>query len=148
MPTFEDVIDVRAAPEALFRLTQDYPARLSWDPFLKSAELVGAAEPAVGVRAYCVARGGLGMETEYVSYAPPRVTAVKMTRGPWVLDSFSGSWRFDPAEGGGGTRVAFRYHVRTRPAWLRFLLEPLVSAVFRAEMRKRLAALKHAAEAG
>ena len=74
-------------PERVFALTQDYARRLTWDPFLRSAELMdGASAPGVGVRAWCVARSGVGLETEYVSFAPPRIAAVRMTRGPWVLD--------------------------------------------------------------
>lgn len=76
--TFEDSILIRDTPDALFALTQDYARRLEWDPFLRSAEFVGgAAEAGLGVRAYCVAHNRLGMETEYVSFTPPKVAAVK-----------------------------------------------------------------------
>jgi ribosome-associated toxin RatA of RatAB toxin-antitoxin module len=143
--TFEDSIVVGASPEALFALTQDYGRRLEWDPFLKEARLVGgAAESGVGVRAYCVARSGLAMETEYVSFQPPRVTAVKMTRGPWIIESFAGSWRFVPE--GDATRVIFKYQVRARPRWLALLLTPLLTRVFAHDVRKRLAGLKTAVE--
>ena len=70
----------------LFRLTQDYDHRLDWDPFLKEARLVGGAQTAgIGVRAWCVAKSGLGMETEYVSFNPPKTVAVKMTKGPAII---------------------------------------------------------------
>lgn len=144
--TFEDAIVIRAPAEALFALTQDYGRRLEWDPFLKEARLVGGAtESGVGARAWCVAKTGLGMETEYVSFQPPRVTAVKMTRGPWIIDSFAGSWRFEPAEGG-ATRVQFRYQVRARPGWLAWLLTPVLTRVFARDVRKRLEGLKSAVE--
>ena len=59
---FEQSILISASPGDLFALTQDYDRRLIWDPFLKSAELLGGAKVAgVGVRAYCVAHSGLGM---------------------------------------------------------------------------------------
>jgi hypothetical protein len=46
---------------------------VTWDPLLKSAALVGGAAAAgLGARAFCVAHNGLGMETEYVSFNPPR----------------------------------------------------------------------------
>ena len=65
-------------------------------PFPPVGPLLGDAHHAgVGVRAVCVAKSGWAMETEYVSFSPPRTTAVKMTRGPWFLDSFAGSWHFD-----------------------------------------------------
>lgn len=146
--TFEESVEVTAPPADLFALTQDYARRLEWDPFLRSAELVGGAvAPGVGVRAYCVARTGLGMETEYVSYAPPRVTAVKMTRGPWVIQSFAGSWRFAEVAPG-RTRVTFRYSLKTRPRWLSWLLTPIAGRMFSRDTRKRMAALKAAVESG
>src|SRR5690349_5911791 len=113
--TFEKSVAIDASPGALFDLSQDYDRRLEWDPFLRSARLVGDARAAgVGVRALCVARSGWAMETEYVSFNPPRATAVKMTRGPWFLDSFAGSWRFEE-EAPGRTRVSFRYSLTARP---------------------------------
>jgi hypothetical protein len=139
--TFEQSILVRAGAAELFALTQDYAHRLAWDPFLKSAELLhGATAAAVGVRAWCVARSGFGMETEYVSYRPPIVTAVRMTRGPWFLRAFAGSWRFE--EAAGQTRAVFKYHIQARPR----CLGQLLAWHFARDTRKRLAALKTAAE--
>lgn len=144
--TFEQSIVIAAAPAELFALSQDYGRRLEWDPFLKSVELLGGArESGVGVRAWCVARSGLGMETEYVSFNPPRACAVKMTRGPRLIDRFAGSWRFEEVAPG-RTRVGFRYHLRTRPRWLAWLLTPVMGWVFARDTRKRLAALKAAVE--
>jgi ribosome-associated toxin RatA of RatAB toxin-antitoxin module len=141
---FEQSVVINAPREYLFSLTQDYARRLEWDPFLKSAALVGGAtHAAVGVRALCVAHNGMGMETEYVSFNPPRVTAVKMTRGPWVIAHFAGSWRFEEITPG-ETRVIFEYNLRARPA----LLTPLVGWVFGRDTRKRLAALKKSVETG
>ncbi len=143
---FERSIVIRSTPERLFRLTQDYGRRLAWDPFLKRADLLaGATEAAVGVRANCVARSGLAMETEYVSFTPPRVAAVKMTRGPWFLAGFAGSWRFKE-EGAEATRVFFRYNVKGRPGWLAPLLTPVLGLVFARDTARRLAALKDAVE--
>jgi hypothetical protein len=85
------------------------------------------------------------MKTEYVSFNPPGVTAVKMTKGPWFIESFAGSWRFRE-EAEGSTRVFFRYHIRARPQWLAAILSPLLALVFAWDTRKRLAALKSAVE--
>jgi ribosome-associated toxin RatA of RatAB toxin-antitoxin module len=144
--TFEHAVLIRAPAAALFALTQDYARRLEWDPFLRSAELLGGAtEAGVGVRANCVARSGLAMETEYVSFNLPTTTAVKMTRGPWFLESFAGAWHFEEAAPG-ETRVRFRYHVSARPHWLAPLLTPVLAWVFARDTRQRLAALKQAVE--
>lgn len=141
---FEHSAVVDAPPEVVFELTQDYSKRLAWDPFLREARLLGgAATPAVGVRAWCVARAGFGMETEYVSYSPPRVVAVKMTRGPWLLSAFAGTWEFEPADSG-STRVTFRYNLRVRPGWAAWALEPLARRWFSRETRLRVVALREA----
>lgn len=143
---FEHTARVPAPPEAVFALTQDYARRLSWDPFLKSAALVGGATaPAVGVRAWCVAAWGVGMETEYVAFAAPRIAAVRMTRGPWLLETFGGAWEF--TRDGEETRVSFRYQLRTRPRWLAWAIEPAVRAWFSRETRRRVEALRAAIQA-
>lgn len=139
---FEHVAVVRGDPARVFDLTQDYAQRLAWDPFLRSAELVGgAAAPGIGVRAWCVAHGGVGMETEYVTFSPPRLAAVRMTRGPWLLESFGGAWEFTPA-GDRATKVSFRYQFRTRPRVLAWLIEPLTRSWFSWETRRRVLALE------
>ena len=82
-----------------------------------------------------------------MSFNPPRAVAVKMTSGPWFLDSFAGSWRFDEVKPG-QTRVGFCYSVTARPRWLSWLLNPILGRVFARGTRRRLAALKAAAEHG
>lgn len=141
---FEHAAVVDDSPDHVFWLTQDYSRRLAWDPFLRRAELIGGAQsPAVGVRAWCVSRLGIGMETEYVSFSPPRVAAVKMTRGPRLLRTFGGSWAFEPV-GGTQTRVTFRYFLDVRPSWLAALLEPPARWWFSWETKRRVAALAQA----
>lgn len=141
---FEHVAVVDAPIDQVFWLTQDYGRRLTWDPFLRRAELVGGATaPGVGVRAWCVSRIGLGMETEYVSFTPPRLAAVKMTRGPRLLERFGGTWEFVSEEG--RTRVTFRYFLSVRPRWMEGLLEPLARRWFAWETRRRVRALVRAA---
>lgn len=144
--TFGESIEIEADPASLFRLSQDYGRRLEWDPFLRSASLVGEArEAGLGVRALCVSRGGWAMVTEYVSFNPPRATAVTMTRGPRFLRSFAGSWRFEEVAPG-RTRVGFRYSLRARPWWLSWLLTRILARAFARDTRDRLRALKEAVE--
>jgi ribosome-associated toxin RatA of RatAB toxin-antitoxin module len=141
---FEHSAVVDAAPEVVFALTQDYSARLKWDPFLRQAVLLnGATEPGVGVRAWCVARSGIGMETEYVSFTPPRIVAVKMTRGPKILETFGGAWEFTLTDDS-RTKVTFRYQLRARPRWLAWLIEPVARWWFSREARLRVVALARA----
>ena len=95
------------------------------------------------MRSWCVSWFGIGMESEYVSYHPPRTAAVKMTRGPWMLRQFAASWNFR-ADGSDRTEVRFLYSFRLRP--LLRPLTPVVAAFFRYEMKRRLVCLKRACE--
>jgi polyketide cyclase/dehydrase/lipid transport protein len=145
MRTFEAAIDIRARPDVVFDLIHDYARRLEWDSFLQEARLLGGAESAaVGVTARCAARrgfGGLTMDTVYVSFERPRVAAVRMTKGPALLETFAASLRQDEIEPG-VTRVTYRFNVSTRPGWLRPILDPIAATLFLREVRMRLAALK------
>jgi len=141
---FVERIVINAAQRVIFELTQDYDRRLLWDPFLKEARLVdGAFAAGLGVKAWCVATNGIGMETVYVSYQPPQVTAVSMTSGPFFYDTFAGSWRFKavtPQQ----TDVVFTYRfVLKRP--FRFAT-PFMTYILRRSAIKRLSALKQYVE--
>lgn len=98
------------------------------------------------MRAWCVAKGGIGMETEYVTFTPPHLAAVRMTRGPWLVASFGGAWEF--LADGTATRVLFRYQFRMRPRWLAWAVEPIARAWFSRETRLRVAALDRAIASG
>jgi len=145
MRSLEAAIEIHASPEAVFDLIHDYPRRLEWDPFLKEARLLEGAESAgLGVKARCTARNGFAgfaMETVYVYFDRPRVAAVKMTKGPAVLETFAASLRQEDI-GPGVTRVTYRFNFSTRPPWLRVIADPIAAALFRREVRQRLEALK------
>lgn len=92
---FTETIVIDDKAERVFDFTQDYSNRLKWDTFLKKAYLIdGTTTAHKGVKACCVAKNGIGMVTEYVTYNRPRVTAIKMTKGPYMFKSFLGSWTF------------------------------------------------------
>lgn len=111
---FSKSIIINSIPEIVFDYTQDYNKRLSWDTFLIRAELMdGATIAGKGVKAYCVAKNGIGMVTEYVSFNRPRVTAIKMTSGPYMFKSFLGSWTFKQTENN-ATEVIFLYSFQLR----------------------------------
>jgi hypothetical protein len=151
MRSLEASIDVRAGAEAVFDLIHDYGRRLEWDPFLKDARLLeGANAAGLGVKARCTARngfGGLAMETVYVSFDRPRVAAVRMTKGPRVLESFAASLRQEEREPG-FTRVVYRFNFATRPRWLRAVADPVAAFLFLKEVEQRLVALKRHLERG
>jgi ribosome-associated toxin RatA of RatAB toxin-antitoxin module len=106
---FIETILIDEKTENVFDYTQDYNKRLKWDTFLKKADLIeGATTADKGVKAYCVAKNGLGMVTEYVTYNRPKVTAIKMTEGPFMFKSFLGSWTFKEISND-KTEVVFLY---------------------------------------
>jgi ribosome-associated toxin RatA of RatAB toxin-antitoxin module len=106
---FKETILIDEKTENVFDYTQDYNKRLKWDTFLKKADLIeGATTADKGVKAYCVAKNGLGMVTEYVTYNRPKVTAIKMTEGPFMFKSFLGSWTFKEISND-KTEVVFLY---------------------------------------
>lgn len=111
---FTETIVIDEAAEKVFDYTQDYSRRLSWDTFLKKADLIdGAINADKGVRAYCVSKNGLSMVTEYVTFNRPKVTAIKMTKGPLIFKSFLGSWTFREMRPG-KTEVSFLYSFSLR----------------------------------
>jgi ribosome-associated toxin RatA of RatAB toxin-antitoxin module len=92
---FTEKKEIKCSSEFAFDYTQDYKQRLTWDTFLKKADLIeGATTAGKGVKAHCVAKNGLGMITEYISFNRPKATAIKMTKGPFMFKSFLGSWTF------------------------------------------------------
>lgn len=140
-PVSHQIIEKAQAPvsvETAFAVSQDYVHRLDWDPFLRIARLIDATEAGKGVRSYCESKSRIGMETEYVSFDPPKTAAVKMTDGPFYFRNFAASWRFLP-KGPESCEIIFTYSFELQP-----ILKPatgLIKAVLRREMRKRLHAL-------
>jgi ribosome-associated toxin RatA of RatAB toxin-antitoxin module len=111
---FQETIIINKESEKVFDYTQDYQKRLKWDTFLKKAELInGATSADKGIKAYCVAKNGLGMVTEYVTYNRPKVTAIKMTDGPFIFKAFLGSWTFKEISAN-KTEVIFLYSFTLR----------------------------------
>lgn len=149
MARFEASIDIRADPQIIFDLTHDYARRLEWDTLLSEARLLdGATRAELGVKALCVGKSrlfGIAVESEYITFDRPWRTAVRMTRGPRVFETFAASIRHELLEPG-ITRVRYTGQVTTRPNWLRWLVEPIVGTMFRRETRLRLESLKRALE--
>jgi ribosome-associated toxin RatA of RatAB toxin-antitoxin module len=137
---FSEKIKINGTQEIIFDYTQDYNNRLNWDTFLKKAELIdGATDANKGVKAFCVARNGMGMETEYVTFNRPKVTAIKMTKGPFLFRTFLGSWTFKDL-GNGVTEVTFLYSFELRFPFN--LMTYFVKGNFQNNVRQRLLDLK------
>ncbi len=137
---FAESIFIDKSPEQVFDYTQDYSNRLKWDTFLKKADLIeGATKASKGVKAYCEAKNGLGMVTEYVTFNRPKVTAIKMTDGPFLFKSFLGSWTFREISNG-QTEVVFLYSFTLRFPFK--LLAKFIRANLQKNVRQRLVDLK------
>jgi len=110
MPTVDASIVITAPRDKLFALSQDYDARLRWDPFLTDMKFKhGATEASVGVQLWVRAKNGLSMTVQYITVDPPNVVATKMIAGPWLFRKFSGVWLFKDDDAG-RTHVTFRYN--------------------------------------
>lgn len=137
---FTESIIINERPEHVFDFTQDYNKRLKWDTFLKTANLLnGALIPEKGVKAYCVAKNGLSMVTEYVTYNRPQVTAIKMTGGPFMFKSFLGSWTFREIPND-KTEVVFLYSFSLRFPFN--MLTKFIRHNLQANVKQRLIDLK------
>ncbi|WP_437493268.1 SRPBCC family protein [Sorangium sp. So ce1014] len=146
MPTIQSTAEIDAAPDELFALSQDHDLRLEWDPFLREMRYRdGATEPAVDVRVWVRAKNGLSMEARYITLNPPEQVAITMVDGPRIFRQFSGAWLFK-ALSPRRTRVTFRYNFTARPRVLAPVLEPVMAAVLKRDVEKRLAGLKASAE--
>ena len=142
---FSEKIIINKPAVVIFNYTQDYNKRLEWDTLLKQAELInGATEAGKGVKARCVARNGLGMETRYVTFSRPWTTAIKMTKGPYMFKKFAGSWTFRDVTAG-TAKVTFLYNYRLRFPFT--LVGGMIKSNLRDNVRKRLRGLKKCVEA-
>lgn len=141
---FTEQILIDEKTERVFDFTQDYNNRLKWDTFLKKADLIdGAIIPDKGVRAYCVAKNGMGMVTEYVTYNRPKVTAIKMTKGPFMFKSFLGSWTFKEISND-KTEVIFLYSFTLNFPFN--ILTKYIKNILQTNVQQRLIDLKYTIE--
>jgi len=137
---FSEIIEIKSSAAIVFDYTQNYETRLNWDTFLKQADLIdGAVAAGKGVKAYCVAKNGMGMVTEYVTFNRPKVTAIKMTEGPYLFKAFAGSWTFKELNED-TTEVMFVYSYQLQFPFN--LIGPLVKMNLRNNVRQRLKDLK------
>ena len=145
MPQGSVTVDVPAPRAAVFQLLHDYDRRLEWDTLLRDARLCpGWSRAQLHATSVCTGRlflGGIALKTEYISFNPPAFAAVKMLNRPPFFEAFAATIRHRDTPGGGSS-VEYIYHFTARPRWLRWLLHPVMDAVFRWETRKRLRSLR------
>ncbi|NVJ48200.1 MAG: SRPBCC family protein [Cytophagia bacterium] len=140
---FAESILIESKSEKIFNITQDYKQRLLWDTFLKKAELIGTDEARLGQKAWCVSKHGLGMETEYISFNRPKVTAIKQSRKSLLFKSFAGSWVFED-RGPEATEVTFTYSYQLNFPFS--VLKSLLNKILVKNVQQRLKDLKRYTE--
>ena len=132
---------INAKPEQLFALTQNYHQRQVWDNFSGHSRLINSRQPGKGAIVRTEAKNGLWMETEYIAYKPPKAACIRMIRGSPIFARFTGNWRFDSIDDS-RCKVTFNYDLVANPAWLSWLLTPIIAIAFRHTTQKRLSGLK------
>lgn len=135
---------IDAPCDTVFNLLHDYNRRLEWDSMLSEARLLaGATAAGYGVRSLCVGTwqsAFLALETRYIRFEPGRVAAVTLTIRPPFFERFAATIRHD-AVGEAQSRITYIYSFRARPRFLAFLLEPIMNAMLKREVRNRLRSL-------
>lgn len=144
MASIESSVTIKAPVDFVYRISQDYAVRYDWDPFPENISVVAGDPNALAVGNQVLVKSKLGMDmlVEFVQVMPPTRAAVKMIKGPWILEKFAGSWIFQQGQSGSLTEARFRYTIIAKPRALRLLVEPLAALYFSRVVSKRLAGLK------
>ena len=136
---------VGASRGEVFALLHDYGRRLEWDTLLAAAYLTDGYEQAeLGAVSVCQGKrrlGGLALKTRYIVFKPGEVAAIKMVNRPLFFETFAATIRHGDVAGG-NSWVEYTFEFTARPKWLRWVLHPVMGAMFRRETRKRLGALR------
>ena len=138
-------IEINAPCAVVFDVIHDYGRRLEWDTLLREARLLdGATAAGLGVRSLCVGTwhsAFLALETEYIRFEPGKVAAVRLTNRPLFFDQFAATLRHEATDEV-RSRTTYIYFFRARPAFLSPILEPIMNALLRREVKKRLCSLR------
>lgn len=136
---------IPAPADAVFALVHDYKRRLEWDTLLREAylepEFTEAKPGAISVCRGRLMLGGFAVRTEYVSFEPGKVAAVKMLNQPPFFETFAASIRHRAIDAR-RSEIIYKLNFTAKPRILRPILHPLMRLVFVWETRKRLKALK------
>ncbi|WP_415896523.1 SRPBCC family protein [Neptuniibacter sp. QD57_21] len=138
MPSITYSINIAKPIDEVYAITQDYHVRYEWDPFPEHIEMMdGATEIAIGTQVKVVAKSGLEMVVEFVQVKPPHVAAIRMIKGPVILDTFAGSWLLKSLPDN-ATRVTFKYSLKSKKWALPWITDKLLSWYFGSKVKARL----------
>lgn len=119
--------------------------RARWDSLVDTTGIVGGAPcPFVGAVNEVAAGGalrGLSMRTEFVCYQRPRLAAARMIGRSFPFTKWAASMKHEPVDADRSVMI-YTYTIETGPAFLRWLMEPVVSRIFEWRTRKRFAGMR------
>ena len=132
-----------SAAEA-FEAFFNHNERLKWDTLLKVAYVEGGGtHPSRGTITVNEGRGmasPFAMRTEFLTYDPPRSASARLIAPTGIFALWAASMHHKDL-GDGTSELVYTYSIRTRPHWLSKILDPIASALFRFETRRRFAAM-------
>lgn len=138
MPSLVHSIYIAQPIDTVYAITQDYDIRYEWDPFPEHIKMLnGATEIVIGTQVKVIAKSGLEMIVEFVQVKPPYVAAIKMIKGPFILDAFAGSWLLKSLPDD-TTRVTFKYSLKSKKWALPWISDKLLRWYFGSKVKARL----------
>lgn len=133
-----------AAAAVVFDAFHYHHWKARWDSLVADTQISGGAPcPYVGAISTNSGAGvlrPLAMETEFVAFERPRLAAATMRGRSFPFGKWAASMRHVPLEGGHSTLI-YTYTLETRPAGLRWLMEPVVDRIFLRATRRRFGRL-------
>ncbi len=119
--------------------------RRRWDSLVSATHVLGDAPcPFVGAVSENVGAGvlrGLSMRTQFISYDRPNVAAAIMLGRSFPFARWAASMRHRPV-GVNQSVLVYVYSFEVGPAWIAWLLGPVVDGVFHWQTRRRFGRLQ------
>jgi hypothetical protein len=135
---FEFLMPARA--DIVFDAFHHHAWRKRWDSLVGQSSVIGGAPcPYVGAETENIGSGalrGLSMRTRFVTFDRPRLAAASMIDRAWPFERWAASMKHR-AVAGGESSMIYTYSFETRPRWLRWIMEPVVVAMFDRQTRQR-----------
>lgn len=119
--------------------------RLRWDSLVRATRVQGGAPcPFKGAVTESAGAGllrGLSMQTQFVAYDRPRLAAATMVGRSFPFTQWAASMRHR-ASGPGQSVLVYTYTLEVGPAAMRWLMGPVVEAIFYWQTHRRFARLR------
>lgn len=137
--------DMPASCAVVFDVFHYHQWRRRWDSLVDHTRVTdGAPCPFVGAVSENAGGGllrGLSMRTRFLAFDRPRLAAATMEGRSFPFTRWSASMKHRAA-GERGSVMIYTYTFEAGPAAMRWLLEPIVKAMFARQTRKRFARMR------